>query len=360
MECLRDYIGIKGCGIAAPDSGMYINSLPGIEFKEIEQIANADQVSYVGVWADVQDRAIERFRIDVLGRLSGFDKRYKLRQITQTVDLGQALGSTIVAGAYQRGLVIELNNPTDQLVCSNMQAIYVQSVKFYCINAGAYILKVKDADNGTVLDSFNVTGAVGWNVTKTDKYYDASRVSITVDASALDTRTLDLTQFNLQGFSNNSSQLNLYGWDNGGLWMAWECSGAAQVRGYQTDINYQNPVYGSNTFGISCVFSVRCTYNNIVCKNKRYFASAFRLALGIELMTERIYSSRINRWTTIDLAKAHQLRKEFEAQYRGGPLGDTGIVYESELAKACDSIDLDLNDCCLECDAQIEWRETQM
>lgn len=357
MECLRSYIGILGCGIAPPDSGMTINQLPGIEFANIEQIANADQVSYAGVWADIETRAIERFRLDVIGRLSGFDNRYKLRQITQTVDLGNAVTTILPASTNQSGLVIELNNPGDIFVCSNMQTLYVQSIQFYCVAAGAFTLIVKDADLGTVLDTFPVTGIIGWNVISTDKSYDGvSRISITVDTTILSIATLDLQDFVLINFDNTG---NFYGFGNNTLWFDYGCTGSAQVRGYQTDISYQNPVYGQNTFGISCVFSVRCTYNNVVCKNKRYFATAFRLCLGIELMTERIYSSRINRWTTVGAKEAALLRLEFELQYRGGSTKD-GMHYEGELNKACSSIDLDLTDCCLEADAQITWRETQL
>lgn len=356
MECLRDYIGIKGCGIDPPASGMYINSLPGIEFNSIDQIANADQTSYAGVWSDVQERAIERFRLDVLGVVSGFNSRYRLKQITQTVDLGKEIGATIAPSANQSGLVIELNNPGDTFVCSNMQTLYIQSIPFYSLAIGAYTIVVRDADLGTVLDTFNGTSAIGWNTISPDKSYDGvRRISITQNTTAISTSTLDLASFNLQGFANN---INFsWGYTNG-LWFNYGCTGTAQVRGFQTDINYQSAVYGSNTFGISCVFSVQCTYNNVVCKNKRYFATAFRLCLGIELMTERLYSSRINKWTTVDLKRASELKKEFELQYRGGKTEDA--EYEGELKRACYSIDLDLTDCCLEADGMYQWRETQL
>lgn len=367
MECLRDYIGIKGCNFAPASSGMYINSVAGIEFAMIDQIANADQTSYAQVWADVQERAIERFRLDVIGKYSGFDRRYKLRQITQTVDLGKDLrsGTTQVPSANQSGLVIELTMPTDQTICSNMQSLYVQSIQFYCVNAGNYTIVVKDADYGTTLDTFAVTGSQGWNVTNCDKQYDnVRRLSITVDTTAITTAFLDLSQFNLQGFGQSNWASNSYGWSGYGLWFDYDCTGTAQVRGYQTDINYANPVYGINTFGVSAVFSVRCTYNNVVCNNKRYFATAFRLVLASELMSEILYSSRLNRWTTVDKQKAASLRREYEVQYRGGVMTDSSgkeiAQYEGELDRACYSIDLDLSDCCLQTDAPIQWRETQM
>lgn len=360
MECLRDYIGIKGCGLAPVDSGMYINSLPGIEFQGIQQLADAEQVSFLGVWDDVQERAIERFKLDVLGEISGYNKRYRLRQITQAVDLGKDLSGVITpAAAKNAGLIIELKNENDATVCSNMQSIYIQSVQFYCVNPGAFTIKIKDADYGTLLDTFTMTGVAGWNVIKTDKQYDdVMRLSITVDTTALSTGFLDLSQFNLSGFSQINWASNALTNDMG-IFVNSECTGTAQVRGIAYDANFQNPVFGVNTYGISCVFSVRCTWNNVVCKNKRYFANAFRLLLGIELMTERLYTSRLNKYTTVDYAKAQKLRLEFEAQYRGGQI-EGGILYEGELNKAISGMDIDLADCCIECDAPIMWKETQL
>jgi hypothetical protein len=360
MECLKDYIAIKGCGLPTPASGMYINQLAGIEFQGIEQLANADQQSFVGVWNDVQTRAIERFRVDVIGKLSGFDKRYKLRQITQTVDLGKSFNPTITTqSANQRGLILELHRETDQAVCSNMQSLYIQSVNFYLNADGDYTITITDADFGTVLDSFPFTGATsGWNAINVDKQYDYQRVIISVDATSVDTVTTDISQFNLNQYST-TNPFNPSRWSNGGWWTDFGCAGTANVRGITTDTSYKNPVYGTNTFGVSCIFSVRCTYNNVVCSNKRYFASAFRLLLGIELMDERIFTSRINKWTTVNAKDAKDLQLKFELQYRGG-VTETGIEYEGELNQAIQTIDLDLSDCCLECSQEIEWKETQM
>jgi hypothetical protein len=62
MDCLKDYIGIKGCGAPAPPevpnplpegasatdyfSGLYINELPGVNLEVIEKIADEEQENY--------------------------------------------------------------------------------------------------------------------------------------------------------------------------------------------------------------------------------------------------------------------------------------------------------------------------
>lgn len=70
MNCLTDYIGIRVCSNdTPPGSGMYINSLPGISLESIDKIANADQITYRGVWADVQEEAYQIFEVDFFNEL---------------------------------------------------------------------------------------------------------------------------------------------------------------------------------------------------------------------------------------------------------------------------------------------------
>lgn len=61
MDCFIDYIGIKGCGTKEPESGAYINDLPGVTLENIERIANAEQITFKGVWEEVQRRSIKQF-----------------------------------------------------------------------------------------------------------------------------------------------------------------------------------------------------------------------------------------------------------------------------------------------------------
>lgn len=71
MECLIDYIGLQVCnGQSAPESGLYINTLPGITLESIEKIAEPEQVTYVGVWRDAQLQAATRFKIDFIAALN--------------------------------------------------------------------------------------------------------------------------------------------------------------------------------------------------------------------------------------------------------------------------------------------------
>lgn len=79
LTCFIDYIGLSYCeGVyEQPGSGLYLNSLPGISIESIDKIADSEQVTYLGVWADVQQAAVAQFRIDVMSELN---KCFKLER----------------------------------------------------------------------------------------------------------------------------------------------------------------------------------------------------------------------------------------------------------------------------------------
>lgn len=72
LTCLIDYIGFIHCGAydPVPDSGQYINSLPGITLENIDSLADREQRTYQGVWDDVQKEASNRFYTDVISEVS--------------------------------------------------------------------------------------------------------------------------------------------------------------------------------------------------------------------------------------------------------------------------------------------------
>lgn len=72
MECFIDTIGLSYCQAGVydgPSSGIYLNSLPGISIENTDKIADSEQVTYLGVWDDVQKFALAQFRLDVMNEL---------------------------------------------------------------------------------------------------------------------------------------------------------------------------------------------------------------------------------------------------------------------------------------------------
>lgn len=72
MKCLIDYVGIKICQDlqVSCDSGIYINTLPGICLEMIEKTATEDQINYKGLWDDCQAEAWNIFVVDFIEAIS--------------------------------------------------------------------------------------------------------------------------------------------------------------------------------------------------------------------------------------------------------------------------------------------------
>ena len=353
---------------------MYLQDLIGMEFEQIEKISSPEQGGYAAVWDDVQNRAVRTFRRDVIGQFNNrAQEAYKLKQVVQTVDMSKYLDivQEPTTNSYPNwyGHTIELNNQDDQCVCSNMQTIYVQEINYYITGSSPtpVDLAVIDADLGNILWEVSVTGQAGWNKQVVEmEFWDSRRVFVVMNGDMSTFASQNISDFNLMGFyqdlaCGDCAGVSGYGfWFNG--WGACDCT--SQVQGVVYSGNPQTPAYGLNIFGVSAVFSIRCSYGGVICKNKDHFADAWKLCLALEMLNQRIYTSRLNRWTTVDIDKAKELMAVFEAQYRGGKaVNDKGEVfgreYEGALESAVRSIYLNTSDCCIQCDSDYVWRESQ-
>lgn len=83
MQCFIDLVGVRHCDDTAPEGG-WINSLPGISLESIDRLANSEQISFRGVWSDVQEEAARRFELDFIEETS---KCYELNAYCDYEDM---------------------------------------------------------------------------------------------------------------------------------------------------------------------------------------------------------------------------------------------------------------------------------
>ena len=337
MDCLIDYIGLQGCSSTTPDSGLYINDLAGIQLKQINEIANEEQVNYTGVWADVQPRAIKKFALDVRKAMR---QKYNIKGVTQSINVGKIIdtATTRAAANEYRGATIELNEETAELVYSNFQVIFIQSIKIYVPGAETFNVKIYDLDTDAELYTTSVTTtASGWEtININDFYLESRRIYICYDCSSIDSVKLDISDHNLNCLPKCKARLR----------------GAYSSTGDATDITVDT----YNTHGLSIIYSIQCKYDVVVCNNKDIFAQALLYCLGAELLLEAINSSRVNRWTMLDNKQAKYLHGYYRAQYLGGLYDE--MTFTGELNDAVNLINLDQGDCCVECDGLIQYADS--
>ena len=353
LSCLKNWIGVQGCTTTTPDSGLFINQLPGIELEMIDSLADEQQVDFNGVWDDVQERAVRRFKTDINAE---FKKRYLLKNITESIDMGRLIDTTsvTVASAEYRGVPLTLNRQDENFAFSNLQTFSIPEVSLYFNVDAPTTIKIFDLETGTELFTKAVAapGSTGWHVITILQEFTSRELFIAYDATLLSSVELDLTK--LKNAVNRTQ--------NGCNFFCISCDGGnrnAEIRGatapITTLVTEADLTIVDNSFGLSVKWSVVCSFDSFVCNNKEAFSRAFWLLLGAELMNERLYTNRLNEFTAFDRNKAKELWKKYEVEYRGGEIDE--ISYEGELFMALDAINLDLTDYCLVCNDEVRTEE---
>lgn len=335
MECLRDYIGIRWCGnTTVPPSSYYINDLAGLSLKQIVSLTDEESATFISLWNTIQQRGESRFSVDVRNALSS---RYKVSSLLQGINLGKEVGVISAPdGSAFHGFAIEMMDSAFlEYSPSPLASIHVQQLSFYCAaadNTEVAEVAIFDMLTGTKLYTTSVTLATGWN-------------TIEVNTTLINTLTTPVWNvfcgINATNLSTHYLQKPLNAVGTG-------CC-KSRIRGAYTasttGITQDSLTYTDSTYGMSGIYTVKCLWDSFVCQNKNLFARAYWYCLGIELLTEQIYSNNLNSYTTINLTKAKELRDEYI------------IEYNKALEQTANNMHLDC-DCCVECSGSVQLTES--
>jgi hypothetical protein len=318
MNCLTDYIGLRGCSTTTPDSGLYVNDLPGISLKQIVSLTNEEEKTYLELWDMIQRRGQNRFSLDVREQMS---KAYKIKSINQGINVnGISAGTGTIPSDGNYGFTIEYDTMNTGYVPSPMSFIHIQQIAFTAdfstLNANIYFIDIDK--NQTIL---TLTKDIGYG----NNLFEVNQTFTNVG------RLFVGIHFD-QGYSYTSIKAPSNYWTG--------CCGAI-VRGAKLDMEYH---FGQELYGFSPIFTVGCSWDGLICQNKNIFSRAFWYLLGIEILTEVIYSSKLNQFTTVNLQKANELRTEYQVEYM------------KALGQICSGMNLDC-DCCLECGGSVQLIE---
>ncbi len=328
MRCLYNYIGLLGCGTEVPESGLFINTQPGITTESIAATADNEQENYLGVWEDIQQRAILKFNTLVLSRLKS---KFKIKSVLDTINVGKeiATSTTFVPEPKWKGFNVTYFTPE----INSLTQIHVQEIVLYLSVNASTTVKIFDVDSTEVLFTAIITNKNGWVKINVAKSFYAKNLFIAYDTTAVTQTSLPIPFY--QPGSGCDCTCSCV-----------DCSltihGASADTATPTELTK-----GDDTFGLSAIFSLKCTLENLVCNNKELFANAWMNLLAAEVMTESIYTARVNRWTTVDRKKAEELRQEFDSAF----IGEIDNVVSS----------LELHDkCCVECQDFVKVVESEM
>lgn len=352
ISCIKDFIGVEGCTSTVPNSGIYINQLPGIELRMIDKLADEQQVDFNGVWDDVQERAVRRFKNDIN---SEFRKRYRIKSITQSINIGRDVTTTTTAvGVEYRGFTLEIGRTNTEHANSNLQAIQLQSVDLFFNSLDGTTIKVYDMDLGTELYTLAVAApvATGWTRINIFQTFDVRRIFVCYDATLLEGSEQDVLSLKNKVNTYQEAHYHVACYCNGLPTNAELRAGSATIA---ATIVEDDITFADDTFGLSGIWSVVCSYESFVCNNLETFTTSFLYLLGVELMNERLYSPRLNEFTTFDRDKAGELKNMYEVYYRGGTINE--MEHEGALTLAIDGINISDGDYCIECNEPVTFRD---
>lgn len=336
MLDLTNYIGLKGCGLPVPESGVYINSLPGISTERMDKIANSEQLNFAGVWSDIQARAFLRLENDVINQLySGINNAIKLNQVIyQTRRLLKSQNNAMIripaanlyAGVYQM-------LPESRYAEYRLNEIYV-----YSYDEVTTTLKVWDVNDESVLFEKEITLTVGLNVIPVNIViplkYRIIEIFIGVDTSNFDSiQTLN----------------DFYYWYTND----WACAaqstfGYGAVRGvfqlypatYDTSkqLTINNIIKTGLGRGIAVGSEIRCSVKQFIYDNRELLTQSLLYLLGAEMMLEQMGSPRLNFFTASNGIQQEEIRIMFEKRYIDNlkrslntiPLQGEGICFDCE------------------------------
>lgn len=333
---------MRGCEDEEPESGLFINDLPGVTLESITKSASTDTVTYRAVIDEIERRVIKKFVTRISNKLK---EKYRIKSITESFNLLRYVNQTdnqTAADDNWRGFTIELApQSTNHYVASAFQSIYIKELRLFLkdVVVGAIALKVFDLDSGEVLGTYTIAEpAQGWNTVTVNTGFNHYRLFVAYDATLVNSAYQAVPIQSLNSFCDCAC--DLYGDD---------CE--ARIRGgissaLSDTLTNDDISYDLNTYGLSGIFTIGCTYENLICNNRQVFATSLWYLMGVELMIERLYSNKLNRYTTVDLKQVGELKDYFQAEF------------DNEMEIAVGGITLDTADCCIECNAPIQVVES--
>jgi len=333
MSCFDGIVKLNGCSITEVPGAVYsMNSLPGISLKSFEQVANSEQQNYIGVWNAINERADARIRNQIISYLS---TRYDIKRVRRTVDIFGTNTDTTSDDLYKGIVINSAYSFVDNFKVSPLQNTTIDRIRFYKsgtiaattidVNFFNYISKeILFTKTLTVADMVD-----GWNEFSILQSFNCAVLGI----GFLDTDINGVT------YSTNDSNGIFSGcWD-----YCYDSGWCGQIYGFvsSSDLITGNLANNTTVNSLQAVITLGCSYDDAVCTNRLLFAEAFWYLLGIEFMTERMFSERVNYYTQVQREEAKELLDLYN------------VRYEEALKNALGGLKFEC-DACLECNSQVQ------
>lgn len=292
-NCLENLVGLRGCTAYDPEPVMYLNDMEGMSTELLDKIASQDQITYVGVWNSIQNRAYQKLKTSVQKALKQW----------ASVRLDQVIFQTSKPFVQQWSQVDPLP-ASDQYrgVFASVQGSKYIGLRiktaFIYNSGGATVndvpIKVFETQTGEVLyeTTANVAPGVNWipiNQVFTPNF-NAINIALLVDASGLDTLSGSFVDYG---------------------WQAWDNECANRWNWWLTQPGFSNfPVTASLDYGLGSRWTQNnaqsgvywdaeliCSLDAFICAQKEYLVDAWSNLLAAQTLKSKLLSNRVNYFT---------------------------------------------------------------
>lgn len=287
MGCLSNTIGIRSdCDTTAPDSGLYINDLPGISLNFVDATINEEYASGKDLINKKIALAEEQIKNEVY---TYFNDKVYAESLIDNNRLGEYQENLQLVSSQSgkwKGIKIDLDK-------SGYTKLFISSISLFLASAITTDVKIFNLITGKELASKSVTTVADEPTAVTFNQEIQTERQPTVIFIAYDSGVADSRKTIL----SNTRYYN-------------ECSECCYSNAVFTatsgtidknkDLISDNLVSENNTGGLSVEYSVYCTLDNFVCNHSRLLALPLMYKVGEMLATEAMHSDRVNSYINID------------------------------------------------------------
>jgi len=286
ISCFDNLIGVRGLADEEnPDSGYYINDLPGITTAKMEDVADIEEYQGSVIWDDIYNMSVRLMENDIKTSLRKYYRNYSYRKNGNTgrIDI---TNTNVAAEGFYSGWQFDLVGLNENL------SMTFDTINVHVVTGDSLTVKIWDAITGEELFTETFTVTIGFNayrILQSIPLWKHRVLFIGYDATLVTVKQVERFDISLGEASAN------------------HVSTSASV--------VQSNITGANT-GMMLNYNIECSIDNFVCQRVDLFKDPFLYKLGIEFCNELLYSDRINRFTLMDRDDAMVLREEFITTYK--------------------------------------------
>lgn len=325
MNCLDNIIGIRGCGLPEPTSGLYIQDLAGMRLS----IANAavDNETISGV--ELIREKIKYAQNEILN---------EARNILKDKIRVNSLIESDVVGYYKKdlkGVPVDAGKLTGikvKIEQNQNLELFISNIYLKVNHTGDVPVYIYDLNSGQLIDTIDVSctpGVTGFSLVNKSFKTNRQRLSLFIGYDA-----------SIQGYESSVSKPSGCGpcenyYNNRYVKFS---SGKIDQASPKIDSNVKS---GSGTAGLSFEYSVSCSLESFICSMAGLLAWPLLHKVGVEIMAEVINSKRLNSIVLLDKQQSKDLRSEYEEKYKSAM---DGLFHNIKLP----------NDVCFSCNSRIK------